>query len=106
MNKSFPENDYVTKKEFSPVAKEVKETVKELKKTTKELKETTKEVKEIRRILNPMRISILNMEAKMNMYSDMYEINNWNNTKLANRVNRIEKHIGVTPSEEFLISGL
>lgn len=85
MNKSFPENDYVTKKEFSPVAKEVKE---------------------IRRILNPMRISILNMEAKMNMYSDMYEINNWNNTKLANRVNKLEKHTGITPSEEFLISGL
>jgi len=56
--------------------------------------------------LRTIKRSVINIETKINIYSDMYENNKWNNTKLANRVNRIEKRIGVTPPEEFLISGL
>jgi len=61
---------------------------------------------ELTETLSTIKRSVINIEAKINIYSDMYQDNKWNNTKLANRVNRIEKHIGVTPPEEFLISGL
>jgi hypothetical protein len=56
--------------------------------------------------LSTIKRSVINIETKINIYSDMYENNKWNNTKLANRVSKLEKHAGITPSEEFLISGL
>ncbi|GEM_PF-6608064 len=82
MNKTILENEYITRKEFVTTTREIKD------------------------VLNIVKSSVANIEAGINTYSDMYEINKWNSNKLANRVSRLEKHNGITPPQELLISGM
>lgn len=82
MNKLLLKDKYITIREFNSAINDIKHT------------------------LSSLKVSSMNIEAKINVYSDMYEINRWNLDKLANRVNKLEKHSGITPPQEFLISGL
>ncbi|MBU0534917.1 hypothetical protein KKC62_01990 [Patescibacteria group bacterium] len=82
MSKILPNSWYITKKEFNT------------------------EIKDIKGTLSTLKVSTMNIEAKINIYSDMYEMNKWNLNKLANRVNKLEKQSGVIPPQELLISGL
>lgn len=61
---------------------------------------------DIKGTLSTLKVSTMNIEAKINIYSDMYEINKWNVNKLANRLSKLEKQSGVVPPQEFLVSGL
>lgn len=96
MDKVTLQKDYVTKTEFKSSINAI-----DLK-----LKDHSAELRDIKGTLSTLKISVMNIEAKINIYSDMYEINKWNLNKLANRVNGLEKHSGVTPPQELLISGL
>ena len=82
MNKNSQKNNHVTKQEFNSAIDPLKTDIAILKK------------------------SVLNIENKINIYSDMYEVNKWNSEKLANRVNKLEKHTGIKPPQEFLVSGI
>ena len=75
------ENGYVTKKEFRTVTDRIIEK------------------------LNVLTKSVLNMERQMGIYSDMFKTNKWDNGKLAKRLNRVEKHVGIKPEEDLLVSG-
>ncbi len=126
MNKVSPQNknSYITKVDLNSAVQNIKTTMKEnfvskegfdssinplksditvLKKDVKVLKEDVKVLKEDVSVLKG---SVLNIEKKINIYSDMYEVNKWNSEKLANRVNKLEKHSGITPPQEFLVSGI
>ena len=74
-------NNYVTKSEFRKAIDEINET------------------------LRIIKTSVLNMERRMTYYSDMFEINKGSDTKLAKRVNIIEKHVGITTNDDLLVSG-
>jgi polyhydroxyalkanoate synthesis regulator phasin len=89
MDKNSELKNLLTKKEFTSAINPLKDDVKTLKSDVAILKR-----------------SVLNIENKINIYSDMYEVNKWNSEKLANRVNKLEKHAGIKPPEEFLVSGL
>ena len=82
MNKNSQKNNHVTKQEFNSAIDPLKTDIAILKK------------------------SVLNIENKIIIYSDMYEVNKWNSEKLANRVNKLEKHTGIKPPQEFLVSGI
>lgn len=90
------QKDYITKTEFRSSINAI----------SSKLKGHSAELKDIKGTLSTLKVSTMNIEAKINIYSDMYEINKWNLDKLANRVNKLEKHSGVTPPQELLISGL
>ncbi len=89
MDNKFELKNLATKKELNDAINPLKTDVKTLKKDVAILKK-----------------SVLNIESKINIYSDMYEVNKWNSEKLANRVNKLEKHAGLTPPQEFLVSGI
>jgi predicted RNase H-like nuclease (RuvC/YqgF family) len=96
MDKNSELKNLVTKKEFTSAINPLKDDVKVLKTDVKALKTDVSVLKR----------SVLNIENKINIYSDMYEVNKWNSEKLANRVKKLEKHAGIKPPEEFLVSGL
>ena len=89
MDNKFELKNLATKKELNDAINPLKTDVKTLKKDVAILKK-----------------SVLNIESKINIYSDMYEVNKWNSEKLANRVNKLEKHAGLTHPQEFLVSGI
>lgn len=89
MDNEFELKNLVTKQEFNSSIDPLKADVNTLKKDVAILKK-----------------SVLNIESKINIYSDMYEVNKWNSEKLANRVNKLEKHNGLIPPQEFLVSGI
>ncbi len=93
----------VTKKQFDSSIKILTSDVDVLKKDVNVLKE---DVKVLKKDVSILKKSVLNIENKINIYSDMYEINRWNADKLANKVNVLEKHNGITPPQELLISGI
>ncbi len=103
MEKVTLQKDYVTKIEFRSSISAIKST---LSGHSVELRDIKEELKAIKEIIRTLRHSMMNIEAKINIYSDMYEMNKWNLNKLANRVNKLEKQSGVTPPQELLISGL
>ncbi|MBW6441704.1 hypothetical protein K0B04_02220 [Patescibacteria group bacterium] len=89
MDEKFELKNLVTKQEFNSAIDPLKEDVNTLKKDVAILKK-----------------SVLNIENKINIYSDMYEVNKWNSEKLSNRVNKLEQHNGIKPPQEFLVSGI
>ena len=93
----------MTKQEFNSAINPLKADVETLKKDVSTLKSDVATLKSDVTILKK---SVLNIENKINIYSDMYEVNKWNSEKLANRVNKLEKHAGLTPPQEFLVSGI
>ncbi len=96
MDNKFELKNLATKKELNDAINPLKADVKTLKKDVSILKSDVAILKK----------SVLNIESKINIYSDMYEVNKWNSEKLANRVNKLEKHAGLTPPQEFLVSGI
>jgi len=96
MDNKFELKNLATKKELNDAINPLKVDVKTLKKDVSILKSDVAILKK----------SVLNIESKINIYSDMYEVNKWNSEKLANRVNKLEKHAGLTPPQEFLVSGI
>jgi len=78
------ENEYVTKKEFRAVTDKIMEKL---------------------NMLNVLKSSVLNIERQMGIYYDMFKDNKLNNGKLAKRLNIVEKHIGIKPEEDLLVSG-
>mgnify|MGYP001080391064 CR=1 FL=1 len=96
IDKNSELKNLITKKKFSTAINPLKADVKTLKTDVSTLKSDVAVLKR----------SVLNIENKINIYSDMYEVNKWNSEKLANRVNKPEKHAGIKPPEEFLVSGL
>ena len=96
MDEKFELKNLATKKELNDAINPLKADVKTLKKDVATLKSDVGILKK----------SVLNIENKINIYSDMYEVNKWNSEKLANRVNKLEKHAGLTPPQEFLVSGI
>jgi hypothetical protein len=89
VEKNFELKNLITKSEFASAIDPLKADVKTLKED-----------------VNVLKRSVLNIENKINIYSDMYEVNKWNSEKLANRVSKLEKNAGIKPPEEFLVSGL
>jgi len=96
MDNKFELKNLATKKELNDAINPLKADVKTLKKDVSTLKSDVAILKK----------SVLNIESKINIYSDMYEVNKWNSEKLANRVNKLEKHAGLTHPQEFLVSGI
>ena len=96
MDNKFELKNLATKKELNDAINPLKVDVKTLKKDVSILKSDVAILKK----------SVLNIESKINIYSDMYEVNKWNSEKLANRVNKLEKHAGLTPPQDFLVSGI
>ncbi|HPD73976.1 MAG TPA: hypothetical protein PLX95_01650 [bacterium] len=96
MDNKFELKNLATKKELNDAINPLKVDVKTLKKDVSILKSDVAILKK----------SVLNIESKINIYSDMYEVNKWNSEKFANRVNKLEKHAGLTPPQEFLVSGI
>ncbi len=96
MDNKFELKNLATKKELNDAINPLKADVKTLKKDVSILKSDVAILKK----------SVLNIESKINIYSDMYEVNKWNSEKLANRVNKLEKNAGLTPPQEFLVSGI
>lgn len=96
MDEKFELKNLATKKELNDAINPLRADVKTLKKDVATLKSDVGILKK----------SVLNIENKINIYSDMYEVNKWNSEKLANRVNKLEKHAGLTPPQEFLVSGI
>ena len=103
MDEISQKNNYVTNMELNIAIDPLKADVGTLKKDVSILK---KDVSTLKSDVAILKKSVLNIESKINIYSDMYEVNKWNSEKLANRVNKLEKHTGVTPPQEFLISGI
>jgi hypothetical protein len=89
------ENEYVTKKECSTSMGEIKEMLQVIKRS----------VLNLERQMKPIKVSVLNMERQMGIYADMFKTNKWDNLKLAKRVNIVEKHTGIKPEEDLLVSG-
>ncbi len=124
MTKNSPTNNHITKKEFDLSVNPLKIDVRTLKSDVKVLKADVKTLKKdvstlksdvailksdvsiLKSDVAILKKSVLNIESKINIYSDMYEVNKWNSEKLANRVNKLEKHTGLTPPQEFLVSGI
>ena len=110
MNKNSPTNAPVTKQEFDSSINPMKIDVETLKTDVNVLKKDVKilktDVSTLKSDVTILKKSVLNIENKINIYSDMYEVNKWNSEKLANRVNKLEKHTGIKPPQEFLVSGI
>ena len=108
MDKKLELQNPITTQKFNSSIDPLKLDVKTLKKDVSTLKSDVSTLKSDVSVLKSdvaiLKKSVLNIESKINIYSDMYEVNKWNSEKLANRINRLEKHTGVIPPQEFLVS--
>jgi BMFP domain-containing protein YqiC len=104
MDKLISKNEYITHDVFVSSMKNIDRSIGNLKTTfEKAISETRDQIEES---ISKLTGIVMRIEQRENMYSDMYQMNKTDLTKLTNRVNRLEKKTGETPPPDLLIMGL
>lgn len=95
--------NYATKTDLRSAVKDINSN---LNKNYVNKKEFEKRFDTVDKDIQILKKSVLNIENTIKIYSDMYDVNKISSEKLAWRVKTLERHAGIKPPQDCLISGV